>query len=123
MRPPGNKTFIHRVDYIGECNMKRQVLFLGLVLVFSLTCAGSLFAVQKLSSTATIIKIEGNKITVRNDKGEISTVMEDPTGIRVGQTVTLHNGKILKGTAKPGELNPGTPVGINPQPEPPGKNL
>ena len=80
-------------------------------------------AAREFISTATVIKIEGNKISLKDDQGRISTVMNDPAGIRIGETVRLQNGRIVGSTSiKPGELNPGKAVGINPQPEPPGKN-
>lgn len=109
----------------------RKYIALLAILAFALTCAGDLIAAQISTSSATIIKIEGNKIILRNARGEISTIKNDPTGLRPGQTVRLQNGKIVNSTSnppsvqpqKPGGLNPGNPIGINPQPEPPGKNL
>jgi hypothetical protein len=101
----------------------KKILVLLVALAFAFTCAGSLFAAGNSGSTATVIKIEGNKITLKDDKGRISTIMNDPAGIRIGETVRLENGRIVGNTSiKPGELNPGERVGINPQPEPPGKN-
>jgi hypothetical protein len=108
----------------------RKILLLLAVLAFAFMYAGSLFAAGDSGSTATVIKIEGNRITLKDDQGRISTVMNDPAGIRIGETVRLQNGRIVRGasgpssaqTVKPGELNPGDPVGINPQPEPPGRN-
>ncbi len=108
----------------------KKILVLLVVLAFAFTCAGSLFAAGNFSSTATVIKIEGNKVTLKDDRGRISTIMNDPVGLRVGETVRLQNGRIVRGasepslaqTVKPGELNPGERVGINPQPEPPGRN-
>jgi uncharacterized membrane protein len=108
----------------------RKILLMLVFLAFAFTCASSLFAVGDSGSTATVIKIEGNRITLKDDQGLISTIMNDPTGLRVGETVRLQNGRIVRvasnlssaQTVKPGELNPGERVGINPQPEPPGKN-
>ncbi len=108
----------------------KKILVLLVALAFAFTCAGSLFAAGNFSSTATVIKIEGNKITLKDDKGRISTIMNDPAGIRIGETVRLQNGRIVGSTSKPssaqtvkpGELDPVNPVGINPQPEPPGRN-
>lgn len=101
------------------------------ILAFALTCTGNLMAAQAPSTSATIIKIEGKKITLRNNKGQISTVISESTGLKIGQTVGVQNGRIVKSSSnppsvqpqKPGQLNPVNPIGINPQPEPPGKNL
>jgi hypothetical protein len=57
----------------------------------------------------TIIKIDGAKYTVRDDKGSEKIVAGGIPGLKVGNKVTVKSGNIIKINRKL----------INPQPEPP----
>ena len=57
----------------------------------------------------TIIKIDGAKFTVRDDKGSEKIVAGSIFGLKVGDKVTVKGGNIIKINRKL----------INPQPEPP----
>ncbi len=60
--------------------------------------------------TGTIIKIDGTKLTIRDDKGiEKIVTAANIRGLKIGDTVTVKDGNIVKISRKL----------INPQPEPP----
>lgn len=59
--------------------------------------------------TAIIVKIEGAKITVKDDKGNQKIVTGGVSGLKAGDKVTVKNGNIIKINRR----------AINPQPEPP----
>jgi len=44
----------------------------------------------------TITKIAGNKITVMDDTGKVRTIESNVKGLKVGDKVTVNNGKVAK---------------------------
>ncbi len=88
-------------------------LFIIMIAAGTLCCAVGGFAAGD-PSTGKITKINGNEITVVNQTGAPTTLKGDSTGLKVGDSVTIKGGKIIKGKAT--EVSPK----LNPQPEPPG---
>jgi hypothetical protein len=43
-----------------------------------------------------ITKIDGNKITVTDDKGKVRTIESNIKGLKVGNKVTVNKGKVIK---------------------------
>jgi hypothetical protein len=91
--------------------MKKNLVFM-MILAFVFGMANLGFAASE-SYPGTITKINGAKITVRNDKGGEKIVTANMPGLKIGDKVTVNGGEIIKagGTA----INPD----LNPQPDPP----
>jgi len=71
----------------------------------------------------TITKISGDKVTIQDDKGKLRIINKSTAcggcggmDLKVGDKVSVENGKIIKGSGKT-EISPN----LNPQPEPPMK--
>lgn len=77
----------------------KRILALIVAMVFTLGVAGLSFAADVKGAVS---KVEGAKITVKDDKGKETTV-EDKTAkdIKVGDKVTVKDGKVTKDAAKP----------------------
>jgi hypothetical protein len=80
----------------GEGKMKRFIALL-VVIVFTLTLSMVAFAADV---SGTVSKIDGKKITVKDDKGKETTVEGDATGLKVGDKVTIKDGKVMKAKKK-----------------------
>ncbi|MGO9378302.1 MAG: selenite/tellurite reduction operon protein ExtJ [Dissulfurispiraceae bacterium] len=72
--------------------MKRYLVLI-VVIIFTLTVASLGFAADMKGA---ITKIEGNKITVKGADGKEETVMGDAKGLKVGDKVTVKDGKVMK---------------------------
>jgi outer membrane lipoprotein SlyB len=71
----------------------KKILVLLVALVFALGVAGLSFADVK----GTVTKVEGMKITVKDDKGKETTVeVKDTAGVKVGDKVEIKDGKVMK---------------------------
>lgn len=71
----------------------KKYLVLIVAIIFTLTVAGLGFAADMKGS---IEKIDGNKITVKGADGKSTTVEGDAKGLKVGDKVTVKDGKIMK---------------------------
>ena len=71
----------------------KKYLVLIVAIIFTLTVAGLGFAADMKGS---ISKIDGNKITVKGADGKETTVDGDAKGMKVGDKVTVKDGKIVK---------------------------
>ncbi len=76
----------------------KKVLVLLVAIIFTLGVVGLSFAADM---KGTITKIEGNKITVK-DNGKETTVQSDAKGLKVGDKVTVKGGKVMKKKAVEG---------------------
>jgi len=77
----------------------KKVLVLLVALIFTLGVVGLSFAAEMKGS---ISKIDGNKITVKGADGKETTVEGDAKGMKVGDKVTVKDGKIMKKKAVEG---------------------
>lgn len=76
--------------------MVKKILVLLVALVFTLGVVGLAFAAD---AKGTITKIDCKKITVKDDKGKETTVeVKDTAGVKVGEKVTIKDGKVTKTT-------------------------
>jgi hypothetical protein len=89
-----------------------------------IVAAAFIFSVTSFSLAAyefyrgTITKISGDKVTVKDDKGKFRTIIiGGATDLKVGDKVSVENGKIIKGSGGT-SLSPNP----NPQPKPPTKS-
>jgi hypothetical protein len=79
------------------------LFFLGLV-VFCVPCRSYALNPQPLPPglypekqyIGKITKIDGNKITVMDDKGKVRIIESNIKGLKVGDKVTVNNGKVTK---------------------------
>jgi hypothetical protein len=71
----------------------KKVLALLVVIIFTLGVVGLCFASDMKGS---ITKIDGSKITVKGADGKESTITGDAKGLKVGDKVTVKDGKIQK---------------------------
>lgn len=76
--------------------MKKFVALL-VAIVFTLSLTAVVFAADV---TGSVSKIDGKKITVKDDKGKETTVEGDATGLKVGDKVTIKDGKVVKAKKK-----------------------
>jgi outer membrane lipoprotein SlyB len=75
----------------------KKILVLLVALVFTLGVVGLSFAADV---KGTVTKIEGNKVTVKDDKGKETTVeVKDTAGANVGDKVEIKGGKVMKEAA------------------------
>jgi outer membrane lipoprotein SlyB len=75
----------------------KKILVLLIALVFTLGVVGLSFAAEV---KGTVTKIEGKKMTVKDDKGKETTVdVKDTAGAKVGDHVTIADGKVTKEAA------------------------
>jgi type 1 fimbria pilin len=72
--------------------MKRFMVLL-LAVVFTIAVAGLSFAADM---KGTISKIDNGKITVKGADGKETTVSGDAKGMKVGDKVTVKDGKVMK---------------------------
>ena len=74
-----------------EVNRMRKVLVVLLTVLFALSIASLGFA----DVTGTVTKIEGKKITVKDDKGKETTEeVKDTAGAKVGDQVMIKAGAV-----------------------------
>ena len=78
--------------------MKRYLVLIVAV-IFTLTVAGLGFAADIKGS---ITKIDGSKITVKGADGKETTAEGDAKGLKVGDKVTVKDGKVMKKKAVEG---------------------
>ena len=71
----------------------KKYLVMIVVIIFTLTIAGLGFAADMKGS---ITKIDGSKITVKGADGKETTVEGDAKGMKVGDKVTVKDGKVVK---------------------------
>jgi hypothetical protein len=78
------------------------LFFLGLVVCYA-PCSSYALNPQPLPPgtyppeyTGTITKIAGNKITVTDDTGKVRNIESNMKGLKVGDKVTVNNGKVIK---------------------------
>lgn len=90
----------------------KRVIILTALLAF-VTVATSAFATIE-SYKGTVTKIGSNEVTLTSDAGKVIVVKETLPGLKVGDKVTVNQGKIIRDANKI-EANPQ----LNPQPEPP----
>ncbi len=77
----------------------KKILVVLVALIFTLGVVGLSFAAEM---KGTISKIDGNKITVKAADGKETTVQGDAKGMKVGDKVTVKDGKIMKKKAVEG---------------------
>lgn len=73
----------------------KKILFLAFVVFFVLSISGMSFAANEFYE-GTVIKINVDKITIKSNKGEIMTVAGSLKDIKIGDKVTVNNGKVAK---------------------------
>jgi hypothetical protein len=78
----------------------KKILFLAIVVFFVLSISGISFAAYEFYE-GTVIKISGDKIMIKSNQGKVMTVVGSLKDLKVGDKVTVNNGKV----AKPG-MNP-----------------
>jgi hypothetical protein len=71
----------------------KKYLVIIVAIIFTLTVAGLGFAADMKGS---ITKIDGSKITVKGADGKETTVQGDAKGLKVGDKVTVKDGKVMK---------------------------
>ena len=84
--------------------MKMKTIITVLVAAaFLLSLASiSLAGAEKMKVSGTVTKIEGNKVTVRDDMGKETTIdVKDVKDTKVGDKVKIEEGIIKKATGKP----------------------
>ncbi|HMK56672.1 MAG TPA: hypothetical protein VK448_08560 [Dissulfurispiraceae bacterium] len=69
----------------------KKILAVFVVVAFTLAVAGLSLAAEK----GTITKIEGSKVTVKTADGKETTATGD-AGLKVGDKVTVNDGKVIK---------------------------
>lgn len=70
----------------------KKLLALVISLIFIVSVAGVSFAAD---AKGTVTKIEGKKITVKDDKGkETTSEVKDTAGAKKGDTVEIKGGKV-----------------------------
>ncbi len=75
----------------------KKILVLLVALVFALGVVGLSFAADV---KGTVTKVEGKKITVKDDKGKEHTVdVKDTAGVKAGDKVEIKGGKVVKEAA------------------------
>lgn len=72
-----------------------------------------LFGLASVGFAATVTKVDGDKITVKDDKGVEKIFTGNKAGLKIGDTVTVKDGKVIKTGSSRASSN------LNPQPEPP----
>lgn len=77
----------------------KKIFVLLVAIVFTVAVAGISFAADVKGA---ISKIEGSKITVKAADGKETTVEGDAKGFKVGDKVTVKDGKIIKKKAVEG---------------------
>ncbi len=77
----------------------KKFLVLMIAVIFTLVVAGLGFAADV---KGTITKIEAGKITVKSADGKETTVGGDAKGLKVGDKVTVKDGKVMKKKAVEG---------------------
>ena len=97
---------------------KTLVLIVAAAFIFSVT---SFCLAAYEFYRGTITKISGDKITIQDDKGKLRIINKSSacggcsaTDLKVGDKVSVENGKIIKGSGGT-SLSPN----LNPQPDPP----
>ena len=73
----------------------KKILFLAFVVFFVLSISGMSFAANEFYE-GTVIKINVDKITIKSNKGKIMTVAGSLKDIKIGDKVTVNNGKVAK---------------------------
>ncbi len=71
----------------------KKYLVMIVVIIFTLTVAGLGFAADMKGA---VTKIDGSKITVKGADGKETTVEGDAKGMKVGDKVTVKDGKVMK---------------------------
>jgi len=87
----------------------KKILFLVIAVFFVLSSSSISFTVAE-SYEGTVVKISGDKITVKSDQGKVATVIGNVKDLKVGDKVRVHEGKITiakeKGASTPQPLSP-----------------
>lgn len=77
---------------------RRRLIVLGMVAVFTLGLVSLSVSAEEVKGT--VSKIEGNKLTIRDDTGKQVTVsVQDPMtlkDLKVGERVSVKDGKVTK---------------------------
>jgi hypothetical protein len=73
----------------------KKILFLAIAIFLVLSIFGISFAAAEFYE-GTVMKISGDKITVKNNQGKVVTVVGSLKDIKVGDKVTVNNGKVTK---------------------------
>lgn len=77
----------------------KKILVLLVALVFTLGVVGLSFAADV---KGTVTKVEGKKITVKDDKGKETTVeVKNAAGVKAGDKVEIKGGVVTKEGAAP----------------------
>jgi hypothetical protein len=77
----------------------KKFLILLVAVVFTIAVAGLSFAADM---KGTISKIDGGQITVKGADGKETSVAGDAKGLKVGDKVTIKDGKVMKKKAVEG---------------------
>ncbi|MCX7913484.1 MAG: hypothetical protein N2511_02725 [Thermodesulfovibrionales bacterium] len=79
----------------------RQKSIIALVVAIIFTFGIITMAMASAEVKGTVTKIDGNKVTVKDDKGKETTVeVKDPKGVKVGDKVTIKDGVVTKEAPK-----------------------
>lgn len=79
----------------------RQKSIIALMIALIFTFGILSMAMASVEVKGTITKIDGNKVTVRDDKGKETTVeVKDPKGLKVGDKVSIKDGVATKEVPK-----------------------
>jgi hypothetical protein len=81
------------IKFAKEGNQMKKILFLVMAIFLVLSISGISFAASEFYE-GTVMKISGDKITVKNNQGKVITVVGSLKGLKVGDKVTVNNGKI-----------------------------
>ncbi len=75
----------------------KSIIALIVAMVFTLGVVGLSFAAEAKEVKGAVTKIEANKVTVKDSAGKETTVeVKDAKGIKVGDKVTIKDGKVAK---------------------------
>ncbi len=78
--------------------MIKRLIVLVMVAAFTLGVAGMGFSAQEIKGT--VAKIEGNRVTILDERGKQATIsINDPAtlqGLNVGDRVSVQDGKVAK---------------------------
>ncbi|MCX8029950.1 MAG: hypothetical protein N3A59_00025 [Thermodesulfovibrionales bacterium] len=77
----------------------KSIIALMVAIIFTMGLVSMAFAAAEVKGT--VSKVEGNKVTVKDDKGKETTVeVKDAKDVKVGDKVTIKDGVVKKEAPK-----------------------